>query len=343
MRSHLPTLALAMLVLSSLPHLPAQPHMSGAQSQRIPDVGYEPTTFDVADAMLRLAGVGPNDVIYDLGSGDGRIVIMAAQRYGARGVGIELEPELVAAARRAADAGGVTDRVRFVRGDLFAEDISPATVVTLYLWPSVNSRLETKLRHELRPGTRVVSNSFGIGNWIPERTVDTRDGTKLLLWIVPSAPARPPDVAFVPTPQDVVREMLELADVSQRDVVYDLGSGDGRIPITAAQTYGAQGVGIELDPRLVEIAQGVARDAELAGMVTFVEGDLFTADLRPATVVTLYLSAAVNDRLEAKLKAELRPGTRVVSRQFAIGNWRPDKTARATDGSELLLWTVPPR
>jgi SAM-dependent methyltransferase len=155
-------------------------------------------------------------------------------------------------------------------------------------------------------------------------------------------PARPPDIFFLPTWEPVVYEMLKLAEVTRDDLVYDLGSGDGRIVVLAAQKYGATGVGIEIDPKLVAISRQVAQDAEVADKVTFIEGDLFTADISRATVVTLFLSPTVNRALEPKLRRELRPGTRIVSHQFPIGTWAPDKTVRAMDdGTELFLWTVP--
>ena len=141
------------------------------------------------------------------------------------------------------------------------------------------------------------------------------------------------------TPQPLADAMLRLAGVTKNDVVYDLGSGDGRIVVLAAQKYGARGVGIEIDHRLVEISRDVAREGEVADRVTFVEGDLFTADISKATVVTLWLSTTVNLRLEAKLKHDLRPGTRIVSRQFPIGAWPPDQTVHV--GDEILrLWTI---
>jgi SAM-dependent methyltransferase len=155
-------------------------------------------------------------------------------------------------------------------------------------------------------------------------------------------PSRAPDIFFVPTWEPVVYQMLELAGVTKDDVVYDLGSGDGRIVILAAQKYGARGVGIELDPKLVEVSRQVALEAQVADRVRFVEGDLFTADISPATVVTLFLSPSVNNELEPKLRRELKPGTRIVSHQFAIGTWAPEKTVRAKeDGTHLYLWRVP--
>lgn len=167
----------------------------------------------------------------------------------------------------------------------------------------------------------------------------------ILLGVVCAAQqARTPDIFFAPTWEPVVDEMLALAAVSRDDVVYDLGSGDGRILVRAAQKYGARGVGIEIEPRLVEISRQVARDGEVADKVRFVQGDLFEADVSPATVVTLYLSYSVNSRLAPKLRRELRPGTRIVSHQFTMGTWEPDKRVHSTvDGTDLMLWIVPSR
>jgi cyclopropane fatty-acyl-phospholipid synthase-like methyltransferase len=135
--------------------------------------------------------------------------------------------------------------------------------------------------------------------------------------------------------------MLRMARVTSTDIVYDLGSGDGRIVVLAAQKFGAHGVGVELDPKLVAISRQVAREGEVSDLTTFIEQDLFAADISRASVVTLYLSPAVNRRLEAKLRRELRPGTRIVSHQFTIGDWAPDETMRAADGTMLFLWRVP--
>jgi len=163
----------------------------------------------------------------------------------------------------------------------------------------------------------------------------------LLLGAAPGQPpARRPDVHFAATPQHVADAMLKLAHVTAADVVYDLGSGDGRIVILAAQKYGARGVGIEIDPRLVEISRMVARDGEVADRATFVEGDLFATDISPATVVTLWLTESMNRRLEPKLRRELKPGTRIVSHQFPIGEWTPEETVRV-DNEEIFLWTIP--
>ena len=317
----------------------ASAHFEAFQQTRRPDIGFEPTPYTVVDAMLKLAHVGPGDVVYDLGSGDGRIVITAAQACGARGVGIELQHGLVESSRNAVSRMGLADKVTFVEGDFFDADLSGATVVMLYLWPTVNSRLEAKFRSELRPGTKIVSYTFPIGDWVPDETVQLENGRQLFLWTVPRRPIREPDTPFVPTPQNVVEQMLRLARVGPTDVVYDLGSGDGRIVIVAALEYGARGVGVEIVPSLIETSRKVAEQAGLGEKATFIEGDLFNADLSAATVVTLALSADINARLEAKLR-KLRTGTRIVSRRFRIGEWKPDQTARAEDGTTLFLWTT---
>ena len=156
-----------------------------AHAQTVPlDVPFVPTPSEAVSAMLKLAGVGTDDVVYDLGSGDGRIVIAAARRHGARGVGIDIDPARIAEAERNARAAGVANRTRFVRQDLFEADIGDATVVTLYLLPRLNQRLRPKLLAELRPGTRVVSYGFDMGDWEPERTVEVGSAT-VFLWLIP--------------------------------------------------------------------------------------------------------------------------------------------------------------
>lgn len=152
---------------------------------------YVPTRPSVVWRMLQLANVSEDDVVYDLGSGDGRIVLAAAQKYGARGVGIEIDPELVEKARAKARQLGVADRVTFRQGDLFKADLSDATVVTLYLWPDMNNQLRPKLRRELDPGDRVVSHSFDIDGWEPDSTVTVESPTvdggvkTLFRWVIP--------------------------------------------------------------------------------------------------------------------------------------------------------------
>jgi protein-L-isoaspartate O-methyltransferase len=149
------------------------------------DVPYVPTPKSVVNEMLALAQVSKNDTLYDLGSGDGRIVISAAQRFGTRGVGIDIDPNRIAEANANARAAGVTDLVQFRQQDLFTSDFSQATVVTLYLLPSVNLELRSQLLQQLEPGTRIVSHSFDMGDWKPEQVVRTQDGSTLYAWVVP--------------------------------------------------------------------------------------------------------------------------------------------------------------
>ena len=148
------------------------------------DVPFVPTPSEAVSAMLKLAGVQKDDVVYDLGSGDGRIVIAAARRHGARGVGIDIDPARIVDGERNAQAAGVASRVRFVNQDLFDADIREATVVTLYLLPRLNQRLRPKLLAELKPGTRVVSYGFDMGDWAPERVVEVGSSV-VYLWTIP--------------------------------------------------------------------------------------------------------------------------------------------------------------
>jgi SAM-dependent methyltransferase len=146
-----------------------------------PDIHYVPTSNGVINAMFRLAMPTADDVLYDLGSGDGRIVIDAAKRFGLHGVGVEIDPSLIKKSNDNARKEGVGDRVRFVQEDLFKADISGATIVTLYLSPSTNLRLRGKLQRELRPGTRVVSNRFDMGDWMPDAQ-EKVEGRRVFLW-----------------------------------------------------------------------------------------------------------------------------------------------------------------
>ena len=151
------------------------------------DVIWVPSESTVITAMLDAANVGPNDVVYDLGCGDGAIVITAASRYGARGVGVDIDPQRIREANRNAVRAGVIDRVTFLTQDLFATDVSPATVVALYLSPAINLRLRPTLQRDLRPGSRIVSHDFDMGDWRPERTVEilVERYHRVFLWRVP--------------------------------------------------------------------------------------------------------------------------------------------------------------
>ena len=151
---------------------------------------------------------------------------------------------------------------------------------------------------------------------------------------------RTPDVPYVPTRPAVVEGMLELAKVTKNDVLYDLGCGDGRIVITAAKKYGATGTGIDIDPQRIKEAQNNAADAKVTDKVNFVQADLFETDFSKASVVTLYLLPAINLKLRPILLKQLKPGTRIVSHAFDMGDWKPEKTVEVDD-TTLYYWTVP--
>jgi len=154
------------------------------------------------------------------------------------------------------------------------------------------------------------------------------------------APVRRPDVIYVPTPQAVVEAMLKVADVTKDDLVYDLGCGDGRIPVTAAREYGAHGVCIDIDPDRIAEANENIRKNKVSNLVRTFEGDLFQQDLSPATVVTLYLLPSLNVKLMPKLMHDLKPGTRVVSHAFDMGDWKPEKELDV-EGRRIYFWTIP--
>lgn len=149
------------------------------------DVPYVPTPQPVVDGMLKLAKVAAGDVVYDLGCGDGRIVITAAKEHGATGVGVDIDPQRIKEANANAKTAGVTDKVKFVKGDIFKTDFSNATVVTLYLLPEINLRLRPELLKQLKPGTRIVSHVFSMGDWKPEQTIYV-NGSSIHIWTVPA-------------------------------------------------------------------------------------------------------------------------------------------------------------
>lgn len=171
---------------------------NAAEKRREPDVPYVPTTPEAVEAMLKLADVKKTDVLYDLGCGDGRIVIAAAKTFGARGVGIDIDPQRIKEAKENAKRAGVEDLVRFELGDLLEAKFSEATVVTLFLLPRINLKLKPRLLEQLKPGTRVVSNTFDMGEWKAEKesTVDNEDfdtglSRKFFLWTIPASKQAP--------------------------------------------------------------------------------------------------------------------------------------------------------
>ena len=166
----------------------AVPVLAGQAAQaplRSPDVIFVPTPPEVVAAMLKVAKVGKGDIVYDLGSGDGRIPIAAVKDFGAaRATGIDIDPQRIKEANANLQASGLGDRVRFLNQDLFETNISEATVVTLYLLPSLNLKLMPKLMKELKPGTRIVSHAFDMGDWVPEQTLEI-EGRRVFYWTIP--------------------------------------------------------------------------------------------------------------------------------------------------------------
>lgn len=175
--------------MAQVPDTSTAPLSPSSESEDEKDAPYVPTAQAVVQKMLEVAEVSSDDVVYDLGSGDGRIPIAAAKEFGARAVGIEIDSALVAKARAKARAAGVADKVTFRQKDFFDADLSDATVVTLYLWPEINVKLRPKLLRELDPGDRIVSHDFRMGIWEPEREVDAGRGNTgwetIFRWTVP--------------------------------------------------------------------------------------------------------------------------------------------------------------
>lgn len=220
-----------------------QARLLGAQDTGpVHSAPYVPSPQITVEEMLRIANVGPGDVLYDLGSGDGRLVIAAAARFGARAVGIELDPALVAQSTVSAARAGVADRVRFLRQDLFAADFGEATVITLYLSPNMNLRLRPALLR-LKPGTRVVSHASDLGDWKPDRRTSIRKD--VLLWLVPAQIAGRWRAEFGPR-----KRRLELA-FSQR---YQEASASARLEGAPAEVWEARLEGDRVSFVVVESA-----------------------------------------------------------------------------------------
>jgi precorrin-6B methylase 2 len=152
------------------------------------DVPYVPTPPEVVQGMLKLAEVKKGEMVIDLGCGDGRIVVAAGKDFGARGIGYDLNPERIKEAKENARQAGVEDRIQFVQKNLFEADIQAANVVTLYLLPSVNEKLRPKLLADLKPGTRVVSHAFDMGDWKPDKQIEV-NGRRVFLWVIPAKAA----------------------------------------------------------------------------------------------------------------------------------------------------------
>jgi predicted RNA methylase len=327
---------------------------------KAPDIPYAPTPMIVVERMLEAAKPTRRDVLYDLGSGDGRIVIKAALTYGVKAIGFELDPALVARSREAARAAGLDKKVSFERRDILTLDLTGADIITLSLSRDLNTRLLPQLL-KLKPGARIVSHDFGLGSYVPEKLIrfapEIEGGREHLIYVyttplhLPSAATavdRPAGagINFVPTPEPVAEEMLAMARIMPHETVYDLGSGDGRILIAAATKYHAKAVGYEIDPKLVAQSRKRIAALGLAKKVEVRQGNLFDADLSKADVVTLYLSPTMNAKLLPQFDA-MKPGSRIVSHDFDIPGIKQQTVVKITPGGAykrertIYLWTTP--
>lgn len=214
---------------------------AGHAQTRKPDVEYVPTPEHVVAAMLELAGTQSSDVVYDLGCGDGRVVITAAKEYGARGLGVDIDPARIEESRANAQAAGVADRVRFVQQDLFEMDIREATVVTLYLLPQLNRKLRPKLLSDLRPGTRILSHDFDMGEWQHDQVLRLPGLAyehTVYYWVVPANVDGNWRI-HLPTSAREGGHRLRLQQQFQ-EISGTLNHGDGEIPLTAPTLIGEQ-------------------------------------------------------------------------------------------------------
>ena len=234
------------------------------------DSGYIPTPATLVERMLVMARVGPDDLLVDLGSGDGRIPLLAARRFGARALGIELIPELVAYSRREAERLGLGERVRFVQGDIFATDFSQATVVALYLPPSVNLRLRPLIL-AMKPGTRVVSHNFGFGDWKPDHG-DASDDAYGWLWIVPAAAAGRWQIEL-PAQSELVARRFEF-QLRQR---FQQLQGEVRINVQPAQLFSSELRGDQLS---LSVMDSATHWTDFKGQLN---GDRFEGEYRDAS------------------------------------------------------------
>lgn len=375
-------------LLSEMDELPGE---SDQEPPRRPDVHFVPTPQEVVNRMLELANVTKDDVVYDLGCGDGRIVVTAAKKYGCKAIGVDIDPQRVAESLKNVRESGAEELVQIKEGDIFELDLTPASVITLYLLPNLNVRLIPQLE-KLKPGTRIVSHAFDMRGVKPDTVedVEVEDGGsyRVYMWTTPlqkednpadefapddmpnaadapspfdvpvdllsemdevpagsdRKPSRTPDVIYVPTPQDVVDRMLELAKVTKDDFVYDLGCGDGRIVVTAAKKYGCKAIGVDIDPQRVEESLKNVGENNVEDLVEIKEGDIFQLDLTPASVITLYLLPELNRKLIPQLE-KLKPGTRIVSHAFDMRGVKPEKveTVQAERGTShtVYYWITP--
>jgi SAM-dependent methyltransferase len=255
------------LFLTSAPALVAG--QETAVPRRTPDVHFVPTDVAMVRTMLRVAQVGKKDLVYDLGCGDGRIVITAVKRYGARGVCVDIDPARIAESKRNADTAGVARRITFHEGDLFEMDLRDATVVTLYLLPALNERLRPKLFRELRPGSRVVSNSFDMGDWKPDSTLQVKPASQFFnfayFWVIPADVAGRWDVSLTGSGSAENQKEPYVVEFEQR---YQMLTGKATRGSREIAVSGASVSGDRLSFTLIDSLGGQSRTIRFSGRVT---------------------------------------------------------------------------
>lgn len=336
------------------------PEASAEKKFRSPDVIFVPTPDEVIEKMLDMAEVKKGDVVYDLGCGDGRIVVAAAKR-GAKATGWDINPERVKEAVENVKKNHVEQNAKIIHDDIFTLDLSGANVITLYLLPSLNVKLIPQLE-KLPSGSRIVSHDFNMEGVKPDQveqfTCTDGGSHTIYLWTTPlkkekkeeekkeagaKKEFRRPDVIYVPTPHEVVSKMLDMAKVAKGEVVYDLGCGDGRIVVAAAKR-GAKATGWDINPERVREARENVKNNHVEQNAKILHDDIFTLDLSSANVVTLYLLTSLNEKLIPQLE-KLKPGSRIVSHDFSMPGVKPDEVVEfeETDGSShtIYLWTTP--
>ncbi len=324
------------------------------------DVPYVPTPQAVVDKMLETAKLTKDDVVFDLGCGDGRIVVSAAKKHGCKAVGVDLDPKRCEESLANVKKAGVGKLVEIREGDaLKVEDLDKASVVFLYLLPELNLKLRPILEKHLKAGARIVTHDFDMGDaWKPLKEFEMKakddDGEEAVHTIyyyeidAIRKADREPDVIYVPTPQGTVDKMLELAKVKESDIVYDLGCGDGRIPVTAAKKYKAKAWGFDIDPKRIQESNENVKKAGVEKLVTIDKKDIFTLDLSKVDVLTLYLLPELNVKLLPQIK-KMKAGSRVVTHDFDIEGITPDETVEVTvkkdngqeKTSKIYLFTLP--
>lgn len=306
---------------------------------------------DLVQGILKLAEPKKKDVLYELGCGKVGVAVIAAKDPGSRGVAVDASASAIEAGKTKAKELGVEKRVTFYQKDvatLLKEGrpaLTAATIVVVSDPGAVDEKLAKAIHEKLAPETRLVSVDYQFEGWKPRKQLPVagEDGNHTLyLYTVPADRSAQSLAPFVPTPMEVVHEMLKLAQVTKDDVVYDLGCGDGRIVVEAAKLHGARGVGVDYDPQRCDEARERAEKDGVSDRVEIRREDVMKTDFSEATVITLYLLPSSNNLLRPKL-IKMKPGTRIVSHDFDIDDWEAleTKTVEVNGVSHTLyLWKV---